>query len=283
MNYYLFNISYSLQSSMILRKFVKKMLKKTSSWSKTKKRRPKKETRSESVFLIWETQIPLLVIKSPKRKRNMAMKIDTQGISMRIPLRTTKKDVRDFLSLKKNRIAKKRCMMTDRKKAMQDFAEWTQVPYLGKKYPLIVTESDARRTHLIFCENSFSCDVPEWLDSFVKKERINWALKRRYIQEANKLIIEETLKLAQQRWLNVKWIFIKSYRAKYGQCAWNDVFFSYKIIQFPIEIIRHIILHELAHIKHRHHKKSFRDFLTKMDPKTKENVKWLKDHGIMLE
>lgn len=212
------------------------------------------------------------------------MKVDTDGIMVRTPLKATDTSIHDFLILKKKRIAKKRDMMKKRRDSLQQFKQGHKVPFMGKNYPLTITESDdSKRVHLVFCDDWFTIDLPCGLDEDIKQKRINSALKRWYINRAEDFISKETLKLAQERDLSVKGVYIKNYKAKYGQCAWKDVYFSYKIIQFPIEIIRHIILHELAHIKHKNHGKRFRTFLEKMDPQTKENVKWLKDHGVMLE
>jgi predicted metal-dependent hydrolase len=45
-----------------------------------------------------------------------------------------------------------------------------------------------------------------------------------------------------------------------------------------MSIIRHIVIHELAHIKHKNHGPDFRNFVQEMDPLMMTNKRRLKKH-----
>ena len=54
------------------------------------------------------------------------------------------------------------------------------------------------------------------------------------------------------------------------------MYFDFKIIELPEAIIEHIILHELTHLVHKHHKINFRKRLATMDSNWKKNRDFLR-------
>ena len=48
----------------------------------------------------------------------------------------------------------------------------------------------------------------------------------------------------------------------------------------PLISIEYLVVHELAHIKHRDHSKAFWQFLKQMMPDFEEGQSWLKQNGM---
>ncbi len=70
---------------------------------------------------------------------------------------------------------------------------------------------------------------------------------------------------------------ITSAKTRFGSCSGkNSICFSCRLMQYPIEAIDYVVVHELAHIKHKNHSKKFYDLIEKYLPDYKDRQKLLK-------
>jgi len=70
---------------------------------------------------------------------------------------------------------------------------------------------------------------------------------------------------------------ITSAQSRFGSCSGkNGLCFSYILMRFPEEAIDYVVVHELAHIKHHNHSKSFYTLVGKYMPDYKAREKLLK-------
>jgi predicted metal-dependent hydrolase len=56
----------------------------------------------------------------------------------------------------------------------------------------------------------------------------------------------------------------------------NQLSFNILLIKFPLEVIEYVVIHELAHIKHKNHSKKFWDLVEKYCPDYKQREEKLK-------
>lgn len=78
-------------------------------------------------------------------------------------------------------------------------------------------------------------------------------------------------------------VSVKNQSSRFGSCSSRgNLNFNWQIIFFPTNKFRHILLHELTHLKIKNHSKAFWDQLAFYDPKSKDNNKWLKNEGTKL-
>jgi len=67
-------------------------------------------------------------------------------------------------------------------------------------------------------------------------------------------------------------IKITSAKTRYGSCSGkNALCFSLYLMEHDSSFIDHVILHELAHIKHKNHSKDFYAFLDGLEKQLKQN------------
>lgn len=72
-------------------------------------------------------------------------------------------------------------------------------------------------------------------------------------------------------------VTITSAKTRFGSCSGkNRISFSYRLADYPREAVEYVVVHELAHIKHKNHGKSFYALIEKYLPDYKERVKLLK-------
>ncbi len=78
--------------------------------------------------------------------------------------------------------------------------------------------------------------------------------------------------------MNVEPVSIKitSAKKRFGSCSGkNGICFSYFLMLYPIEAITYVVVHELAHIKHHNHSKSFHQYVKKYLPQADKYEKML--------
>ena len=79
-------------------------------------------------------------------------------------------------------------------------------------------------------------------------------------------------------------IRITSPRRRWGSCGIkNCLNFNWRLVMAPPEIIDYVVIHELAHIKHKHHGRDFWDFVEEFAPRHRKTRLWLKEHGHSLD
>ena len=70
---------------------------------------------------------------------------------------------------------------------------------------------------------------------------------------------------------------ITSAKKRFGSCSGkNSLCFSYELMLYPDETIDYVVVHELAHIKHRNHSARFYSLIEKYLPDYKTREKILK-------
>ena len=70
---------------------------------------------------------------------------------------------------------------------------------------------------------------------------------------------------------------ITSARTRYGSCSGkNSLCFSWRLMEYPTELVDYVIVHELAHIKHHDHSPAFYNFIGSVMPDHRERQRRLK-------
>lgn len=76
------------------------------------------------------------------------------------------------------------------------------------------------------------------------------------------------------------YVHITSAAKRYGSCnSSNGICFSYRLMAYPDEVIDYVILHELAHIKHKNHSRAFYGLIAEFMPDYKNRENILKHKG----
>ena len=74
-------------------------------------------------------------------------------------------------------------------------------------------------------------------------------------------------------------ITVTGAKTRYGSCSGKDrLCFSWRLMQYPDEAVDSVIVHELAHIRHKNHGKEFYDFVYSVMPDYDRRKKLL--HGL---
>lgn len=141
--------------------------------------------------------------------------------------------------------------------------EQPQCRFLGALYPITaVVDETAKKAVMQFDGKSFKCLSPEAGEVDVTK-----ALKSFYKKQAKK-IIEKQLRLYQPK-IKTKYkaFKIENNDSRWGSCSsQRQLTFNWKLMLFPIEAVDYVVIHELCHLEHLNHDRSFWRLVGKLCP-----------------
>ena len=103
------------------------------------------------------------------------------------------------------------------------------------------------------------------IDSFYKKEILKYLpdLVQKYSIKMNLMPTTISYRKNKRTW---------------GSCNYkNGLNFNILLMKFPIELMEYVVIHELAHIKHKNHSKKFWDLVEEFCPDYKEREKIFKN------
>lgn len=102
-------------------------------------------------------------------------------------------------------------------------------------------------------------------------------LDKFYRQEAQKLIPKLVLEYSEIMNLFPTSIKFRKNKRTWGSCNYkNELNFNTLLMKFPIPLIEYVVVHELAHIKHKNHSKKFWACVENYCPDYKKKIKEFK-------
>jgi len=223
--------------------------------------------------------IPYTLIRSKKRKRTLSLRIDDDGrVIVQVPYRTPEKDVTAFVRSRQAWIEKNLALYRQRSRECgkpRRFVSGDTFLYLYDTYPLEVCDRGKGRP-LALVHGSFQLDRGS-------HEKARELFVKWYAGRAREIISERVDHYRRQLGLPPIEVRITGAQSRYGSCsADNRLSFSWRLIMAPYPVIDYVIIHEIAHIKHKNHSKRFWDFVESVMPDYRQRRHWLNENNHLL-
>jgi predicted metal-dependent hydrolase len=101
---------------------------------------------------------------------------------------------------------------------------------------------------------------------------------------AQRILENCTAQTAREMGVAYKSVEIGSARSKWGSCAYDNALrYSFRLLYAPKAVVRYVVVHELAHVRHKNHSALFWREVEKYDKDYKIHRKWLKDNGFLMQ
>lgn len=149
-------------------------------------------------------------------------------------------------------------------------------PYLGEEYLLDFAQDKSFKIQ--FMENKLCLSFPKDPMTLSQKERERYfqILKKSYKEVAKKLIGQRVEFYSEKMKLYPKSVGFRSQKSIWGSCSpENKISLNCKLIVAPLGVIDYVVVHELAHIKHKNHSKRFWALVDKYVNTREMSKKWL--------
>ena len=210
-----------------------------------------------------------------KNRKNIGIYADAYGqLQVFAPRGTSQDVIIAYVEAKWDAILKKTEEIKGQKEKpkVKTYDQGEVFYYLGKAYPIVIFPNhDQEKDYVLFQE--------EQIQVFVKletPEHIKQALKRFFYQRC-KTLVEARIR-NYQKYFNMRprAVKITDDRANWGTCNSNlELTFNWKLAMAPLDSIDYVVVHELCHMIHLNHDRSFWRLVGKILPDYEKSSNWL--------
>ena len=194
-----------------------------------------------------------LIIKSPKVSQDYIEKLLIHKAS--------------WIQKSKEKLAK-------RKSTRLTFSKGDKLYYKGEVFPLHYKTHKLKRVKLLFKDNVFTIYYATY-DEVLFQKHIN----KFYKNEAEKNILPMVTKWSKIMGLKQSKVSFRKTKRQWGSCSSkNALSFNTMMLKLPQDVMEYVVIHELAHIKYKHHQKTFWSLVAKYMPNYKEKISTLKEY-----
>ncbi|KKG06143.1 M48 family metallopeptidase [Methanosarcina mazei] len=218
-----------------------------------------------------------LNVKRSKRK-TASIYIERDGsLSVLVPENTSEHEIEDIIKANEYKICKyqaKRELLNENA-VKREHVNGQSYSYLGRNYYL----QYSREVNDIEFKGRYFF-APEGSEA-----KMNDLLKEFYRKNGYKFIVPRVYKYAEMMGLKIEEVSILELKNRWASCSVKKpkVNFHWKIMMAPASVIDYLIVHELAHFKHKRHNAEFWNEVDKIMPSYQKQVDWLKEFGASLD
>lgn len=214
-----------------------------------------------------------------RARRTVAIRVKPDGsVLVAAPMLVPHLFVKGFLRDQAGWVHRKRAEMLGAQQQFEtrSYTEGSTISYLGREYRLAF----AGRSRL----DEHAGVLHLGLRGEPDREKVIAALTRWYKQQARLVLTGRMAMLAEQLGRSPALVGIKSYRSRWGSChADGRIYFSWRLIMAPLDVIDYVAAHELCHLLHPNHSAAFWHEVEQLFPAFREQRVWLKRQGRLLD
>lgn len=217
-----------------------------------------------------------------RRRKTMEIRIiPPDNILVVCPKGLSKDKIIQLVNKKADWIVKKLEVLKDVKHELADIKleDGVSLMYLGHKYPLqIKLDKPINKPNVQLIKGRLRIITPVNDDEKIRKALINW-----YKEKANEKVKERVEYYKHRVGKEPGIVKAKKQKRIWGSCtSKGNLYFNWRIIMAPNDIIDYVVVHELCHLVHMNHSKNFWKLVETILPDYKDRRLWLKKFGITL-
>jgi predicted metal-dependent hydrolase len=201
--------------------------------------------------------------------------MDAYGnVEVQAPKGTSEERIRQLLEEKWGAIQQALQEMNERLHGAQEkvYEQGERFLFLGNSLPIkIVEDHGAEQDYVVMEGNCLHVHVQQPED-----EKVKQALKRFYYQQC-KALVEKRVRHYQHHFkVKPRSITISDSKTTWGTCDSRlQLTFNWRLAMAPMHVIDYVVVHEMCHMVHLNHDRSFWRLVGKIMPDYKEKEKWL--------
>lgn len=216
-------------------------------------------------------------VKFSKRRKTLNITVERdRSVIVTAPEGTSEDKIKTIVESKRKWIEEK--ISSSQKFDLEDSKEFVSgesIMYLGRFYSLKVDDTEIES--LIF-DDCFH--IAQDKSANAKEIFKQWFLKR-----AEEYIVPLAKSCAENLGVAYKQCkIVDNMKYRWGSCTpKGNICFNWRIIKAPMNVIRYVILHELAHRLEYNHTEKFWNIVSVQQPDYQSAKEWLKENGGLLE
>lgn len=217
-------------------------------------------------------------VRHSKRRKTLEIIVDREGdLVIAAPKGVEDELLKDFVQERKFWIYQKLAEKAELQKPQprKEYVNGEGFLYLGRSYRLKLV--DDQQTPLKLAAGRFC--LRRDLQPDAKLHFIHW-----YSTKAQIYLNEKVQTLAARMGVEPAGVKIQDLGYRWGSCGrGNRLYFNWKTILLPREIVEYVVVHELTHLHEPHHTPQFWKRVERVLPDYERRKGWLAKNGIQVE
>lgn len=129
---------------------------------------------------------------------------------------------------------------------------------IGKDYTLRIVPTYKQNASTVYSDSQVTVFMPEDAAYEQVQEKISKTISKVLLLQAKKHLPGRVNTIAQKYGFTYRSLDFKKLKSRWGSCSSNnDLIFNIFLMQLPWNLIDYVIVHELVHTVHHHHKQAF--------------------------
>lgn len=159
------------------------------------------------------------------------------------------------------------------------FTEGESFFYLGERYPIALVEShDIQKGTVAFDGKVLTVTLPS-----VDEGAVRDALLKFYGRECRKVIMKRVAFYQPLFKVKPSVVEVRDTPTKWGMCSAERVLtFNWRLVMAPLAALDYVVVHEMCHLVHMNHDRSFWRLVGKILPDHEKRTQWLENHGAQM-
>ncbi|WP_373284255.1 M48 family metallopeptidase [Priestia taiwanensis] len=210
-----------------------------------------------------------------KNRTSIRILIDSLGnLEIHVPKGTTEEAIQHFLKGKWDIIEQKVREVKERQNGpkQRNYDEGETFLYLGRNYPIQINhDTTISQDYVVFEGDTLYVYV-----NVLEDEKVKQALRHFYYKQC-KALVEESIAFYQSYFkMKPRSIRITDSKKNWGTCdGERKLTFNWRLAMAPREVLDYVVVHEMCHMMHMNHDRSFWRLVGKIMPDYKEKERWL--------
>lgn len=230
-----------------------------------------------AVYHIGNQEIEYTLRRSSKA-RKASLSVTPKSFELLVPESATDEQIRAVLDRRRAWIIETVQHMAERAKALTrvyQFVTGAKIPYRGRMTRLTIEPFDGPLVE-VNLRNGFHilkpADLPSESSDAIIESALRLWLKRRVRDDARHFVHQH----GERHGLKPRGVQIKDQRHMWGSCGQDrQINLNWHLIFAPKPVLEYAVVHEMCHLKHRHHEPEFWNFVGRVLPGWQERKAWL--------
>jgi len=194
------------------------------------------------------------VVRSARRRRTLELTVDRHGVHVAAPLRTSRREIEDFVRGRTPWILKHRPMS----EPPLSFETGEAVPFHGVAMPLAVTVRPGRGVRVERGLFGLEIAVPARLEGPRRARAIENALLRWYAEHALTAIEASVARWSTLTGRTPTRVLVRNQRQRWGSCSPDGTLrFNWRLVMLDPGLLDYVVVHELTHLEVPNHGPGF--------------------------
>lgn len=218
------------------------------------------------------------IVRRPRR-RSLSIVVDERGnVRVLTPTGISVHYILNLLKEKQSWVLEKLHQNRESLAALPEkrYVDGEEFPLMDEK--IVIRVKSGKRNAVRYRKESLSIHIT--LSNPENQEKVRMHLEKIYIKIAKDILPVLTSEEAGKIGITPQKVRIKNVKSRWGSCSsLGNINLNWRLILAPEKIARHVIIHELCHLKHPDHSPDFWAFVSRFDPDYKIHRKWLKENS----